>query len=150
MILQFANNQYVGDGACVSVSYEGVEYPVINIEVTEEVYNDFKEDNLRYVVEDDKLVPNPNYEADKKAREKAIIQEYRMTPLDFLKAIEKYGVTYDMVKAYMEKNPLIERELRFCQFVYRKHPMLNQLEEYGITDEVLDNIFKEAHSEEEL
>lgn len=73
------------------------------------------------------------------------IMDLRMTPLDFLKAIEQYGITYDMVKQFMEQNPLVERELRFCQFVYRKHPMLQSLSEYGITSEILDNIFIEAN-----
>lgn len=72
----------------------------------------------------------------------------KMTPLDFLKAIEQYGITYDMVKQFMEQNPLVERELRFCQFVYRKHPMLQSLSEYGITSEVLDTIFRKANGED--
>lgn len=73
------------------------------------------------------------------------IHNLRMTPLDFLKAIEQYGITYDMVKQFMEQNPLIERELRFCQNVYRKHPMLDALQEYGLTSEILDNIFIQAN-----
>ena len=72
-----------------------------------------------------------------------------MTPLDFLKAIEQYGITYDMVKQFMEQNPLIERELRFCQNVYRKHPMLDELANYGITSEILDSIFIQANTKEE-
>jgi len=87
-------------------------------------------------------------EEEKAKEEQQRVLELRMTPLDFLKAIEQYGITYDMVKQFMEENPLIDRELRFCQFVYRKHPMLQSLSEYGITSEVLDTIFRKANGED--
>ena len=98
-----------------------------------------------YIVVDGELVLNPDYEEQEAEKERARIMELKMTPLDFLKAIEQYGITYDMVKQFMEQNPLIERELRFCQNVYRKHPMLNELATYGITSEILDTIFKKAN-----
>jgi hypothetical protein len=85
----------------------------------------------------------------KKQEEHTKTMELKMTPLDFLKAIEQYGITYDMVKQFMEQNPLIERELRFCQNVYRKHPMLNELATYGITSGILDNIFIQANKKGE-
>ena len=102
-----------------------------------------------YTIVDYQLVTVEEAEEIAKEREHERIMEMRMTPLDFLKAIEQYGITYDMVKQFMEQNPLIERELRFCQFVYRKHPMLNELTNYGITSEILDHIFKVANGEEE-
>lgn len=88
------------------------------------------------------------YKERKAKEERERIMELKMTPLDFLKALEQCGITYDMVKQFMEENPLIERELRFCQNVYRKHPMLQALSEYGITSEILDTIFKKANGEE--
>lgn len=122
-----------------------------SIEVSEEIYNSFIEDNLRYIFDSQSysIVSNPNYEKDKADAEHERIMEMKMTPLDFLKAIEQYGITYDMVKQFMAENPLIERELRFCQFVYRKHPMLKELLKYNITSEILDTIFKKANKEEE-
>lgn len=136
------NNKINGCGQC-----ECVDTGIKNIEVSQEVYNSFKEDNTRYIYNGTEIVLNPNYEEEKKKEEQARIMEMKMTPLDFLKAIEQYGITYDMVKQFMAENPLIERELRFCQFVYRKHPMLNNLEPYGITSEILDHIFKVANGE---
>lgn len=100
-------------------------------------------------IADFEFADTEEYKERKAKEEKERIMELKMTPLDFLKAIEQYGITYDMVKQFMEQNPLIERELRFCQNVYRKHPMLNSLEPYGITSEILDHIFKVANGEEE-
>lgn len=123
--------------------------PFQSIEVSEELYRAFNADPDRYIWNGEQIVENPDYEEIKQQKEQARIMEMKMTPLDFLKAIEQYGITYDMVKQFMEQNPLVERELRFCQFVYRKHPMLDELATYGITSEILDHIFKVANGEEE-
>lgn len=141
--IHIENNKIISCGECP------MNEPFQNIEVTEEVYNDFVADHDKYIWNGTEIVENPDYEEIKRQKEQARIMEMKMTPLDFLKAIEQYGITYDMVKQFMEENPLIERELRFCQFVYRKHPMLDELATYGITSEILDHIFKVANGEEE-
>ena len=122
---------------------------ITRVETTEELYNAWLEDRDKVIYQDGEVIINPDYEEIKRQKEHARIMELKMTPLDFLKAIEKYGITYDMVKQFMEQNPLIERELRFCQNVYRKHPMLDALQEYGITSEILDDIFVQANKKEE-
>ena len=141
--IHIENNKIISCGECP------MNEPFQNVEVSEEVYNDFVADHDKYIWNGIEIIENPNYEEVKRQKEQARIMEMKMTPLDFLKAIEQYGITYDMVKQFMEENPLIERELRFCQFVYRKHPMLDELATYGITSEILDHIFKVANGEEE-
>jgi len=87
-------------------------------------------------------------EEEKAEEERKRIQELRMTPLDFLKALETLGVSYETVKQILEANPLVEREMRYCQFVYRKHPMIEQFAtQYGITSEQLDEMFIQANKE---
>ncbi len=49
-----------GCGQC-----EQLTQGVINVEVSEDVFNSFIEDNLRYVYSDGKIIPNPNYENEK-------------------------------------------------------------------------------------
>ena len=141
--IHLEDNKIFSSGECP------MDEPFQSIEVTEELHNDFVADPDKYTWDGEQIVENPDYEEIKQQKEQARIMEMKMTPLDFLKAIEQYGITYDMVKQFMEQNPLVERELRFCQFVYRKHPMLNSLEPYGITSEILDHIFKVANGEEE-
>ena len=141
--IHLENNKIFSSGECP------MGEPFRSIEVSEELYNAFNDEPDRYIWNGSEVVENPDYEEIKRQKEQARIMEMKMTPLDFLKAIEQYGITYDMVKQFMEQNPLVERELRFCQFVYRKHPMLNSLEPYGITSEILDHIFKVANGEEE-
>lgn len=38
---------------------------VVNIEVSDEVYNNYIEDNLRYIYSDGKIIENPQYESEK-------------------------------------------------------------------------------------
>lgn len=119
------------------------------VKVTEDIYNRYTEDKEQFIFDGEKFIDNPDYPQILEEREKARVHELKMTPLDFLKAIEAYGVTYDMVKQIMDANPIVERELRFCQNVYRKHPMIEQFAtQFGITSEQLDDIFKAANGEE--
>lgn len=76
------------------------------------------------------------------------IQGLSMTPLDFIKALEQLaGITYEQIKNLCDSHPEIDRELRFCQNVYRNNPMFSQEalaqlpEEFHLTDEQIDAIF---------
>lgn len=76
------------------------------------------------------------------------IQGLSMTPLDFIKALEQLvGITYSQIKELCDTHPEIDRELRFCQNVYRNNPMFSQEvlaqlpEEFHLTDEQIDNLF---------
>lgn len=76
------------------------------------------------------------------------IQGLSMTPLDFIKALEQFaGITYDQIKKLCDTYPEIDRELRFCQNVYRSNPMFSEEalsklpEEFHLTQEQIDNLF---------
>lgn len=51
-----------GCGQCEQLT-EGVK----NVEVTEDIYNSFRQDALRYIYSNGKIVENPNYENEKQA-----------------------------------------------------------------------------------
>lgn len=137
------NNKIISGGQYLCTT-EGIQ----NIEVTEEVFNSYAEDTDRYIWNGSEIVPNPNYEEDKKQKRHEYAMGLSMTPLDFLKAIEPYGITYEMIKQLMDSDPLVERELRFCQNVYRKHPMIIQFaEQFGMTSDQLDELFIAANGD---
>lgn len=54
------NGKLNGAGECLQLT-EGVE----NIEVSAEVYNKYKEDNLLYIYSNGKIIENPDYETEK-------------------------------------------------------------------------------------
>lgn len=67
----------------------------------------------------------------------------RMTPLDFINAIETLGVEYATIKALCDNNLEVEKQLRFCNHVYRGNPLLDELcGQFGITPEQLDELFR--------
>lgn len=77
------------------------------------------------------------------APEPVTIAYLRMTPLDFINAIETLGVEYEQIKALCDSNLEVEKQFRFCNHVYRGNPLLDQLcGQFGITSEQLDELFK--------
>lgn len=81
-------------------------------------------------------------------KEKERVAMLKMTPLDFIKALEEVGVSYSQIKELCNTNEEVEKQLRFCNHVYRGNPLLDQLAgQFGVTPEQLDNLFKEANGE---
>ena len=141
------NNTIIGTGTC-KMSSDSTNC----IEISEKLYSDIDDvngkDKYIYDTDTNTLVNNPEYENIVKAKEKERIQGLSMTPLDFIKALEKFaGITYAQVKELCDTYPEIDRELRFCQNVYRNNPMFSQEalaqlpEAFRLTDEQIDNLF---------
>ena len=103
-----------------------------------------------YTIVDFQLITIEKAEQEAQEKERERVMKLHMTPLDFLKALIKIGITYETVKQIMEANPEVEMEMKFCQNVYRGHPMIEQFaQQFGVSDETLDYIFKKANGEEE-
>lgn len=92
----FVENGIVnGSGECECLT-EGFE----NIEVTEEVYNNFIKDGLRYIFDGKSIIPNPNYEDEKALVEHHRIYELSMTRSDFFDGtIKAFGMTKEKLEA---------------------------------------------------
>lgn len=83
------------------------------------------------------------YDMEKDKKEKERIAMLKMTPLDFLKAIQSLGVSYQQIKALCDANDQVDMELRFCNHVYRGNPLLDQLaSQFGVTSAQLDTLFE--------
>lgn len=142
--IHIENNKIISSGQCPMG--DGFQ----SIEVSEELYNAFNANPDKYMWNSSEVVENPNYEAEKQAKERARLDMLSMTPLDFLKALNQIGITYTTVKQIMDENPEVDMEMRYCQNVYRGHPMINQFaQQFGVSSEQLDYMFKKANGEEE-
>lgn len=106
-------------------------------------------DTIEEISEKLQLV-NGKYVTEQEAKqiERDKINSLSMTPLDFIKALEKFaGITYAQVKELCDTYPEIDRELRFCQNVYRNNPMFSQEalaklpEAFRLTDKQIDDLF---------
>ncbi|MCM1339695.1 MAG: hypothetical protein NC191_08495 [Muribaculaceae bacterium] len=73
------NGKPNGCGEC-----ECLDGNVLNVEVSEAVYETYLEDNLKYVYQDGVIVENPNYEAENKARQDKLRAAEILAELDEL------------------------------------------------------------------
>ena len=81
--------------------------------------------------------------AEKLEDEAKRIAMLKMTPLDFIKALEEVGVSYSQIKELCNTNEEVEKQLRFCNHVYRGNPLLDQLcGLFNVTAEQLNELFK--------
>lgn len=120
-----------------------IDENIKNIPISKDVYSEMLKDRDKYIWYLGSIIKNPNYEQLLKDREKERIMALSMTPLDFLKAIEKYaGITYSQIKELCDSNPEVDRELRFCQNIYRNNELLIGLaSQFNVSEEQLDAIF---------
>lgn len=89
------NGKINGSGECECLT-EGFE----NIEVTEEVYNNFIEDADRYIYQDGEIIPNPDYEEIKKRKHRQELDALTLTPADVERALYKAKqMDFDDLKA---------------------------------------------------
>lgn len=79
----------------------------------------------------------------KEQEEKERIANLHMTPLDFINALATLRVTYEQIKALCDANAEVDKQLRFCNHVYRGNPLLDKLcSQFGVTPKQLDELFK--------
>lgn len=76
------NGKINGVGQCECLAEE-----VKNIEVTEEVYNDFIEDSDRYIWDGSAIIENPDYEEIKRQKERQRLDALTLTPADVERAL---------------------------------------------------------------
>jgi hypothetical protein len=97
------NGKINGSGECECLT-EGFE----NIEVTEEIYNNFIEDADRYIYQDGEIIPNPDYEEIKANERKAEFESkfiqtiwgwYRKQPKGYANAPQSIDIIFNIVNA---------------------------------------------------
>lgn len=99
------------------------------------------------------LIPNPNYEQEEEAKEAERINNLTMTPLDFIKVLESFGLTMVQINAFLESNLEMKMQLTYCNLVYCgvvKAFLVNPIEIAGvtITADMVEQAFKIKNGEE--
>ena len=76
-------------------------------------------------------------------QKKKILMMSNMTKLDFVNALEPFGVNYyEHIVPLLESNPEAKKQWDLCERVYRFNPLLDELAKgFGITPNQLDKIF---------
>ena len=103
MYLQVANNKIIGTDV-MGYSEGGIDYPITNIEVSEEVYNAYIQDNDRYIYSNGEIVENPDYEEEKARKERERLDALTLTPADVERALYKAkGMDFEDLKALISQ-----------------------------------------------
>ena len=116
---------------------------------TEEQVKKILEDDLFFIVQDGQLIPNPNYEEQKAAREAERIGNLQCTKRVFVMMLEQLGLDYyEQILPLIKANRQAQLEWDLCVELQRKNPLLDIMgAQLGITPEQIDNLFKYANGE---
>jgi hypothetical protein len=111
--------------------------------ITEEQAKKIEEDKLFYIVQDGKLVENPNYEAEKAKKERERIGNLKLTKREvFLGLYQAKGVEPEMIKAQIT-DPQALIEFEYANDYYRGNPLIDIVgATLGITSTQLDKFFE--------
>ena len=74
---------------------------------------------------------------------KEYLMKSNMTKLDFVNALESFGVNYyEHIVPLLNSNPEAKKQWDLCERVYRFNPLLDELAKgFGVTPNQLDKIF---------
>lgn len=107
----------------------------------------------KYIVVNNELVLNTDFEEEKKRREQDRIDRLTMTALDLITAVKLFGVTDKQVEDFLNANLDIKHQLQFCQNVYCgvvKSFCPITIGEVEITTEVVEQLFKNKNDNQQV
>ncbi len=139
---------------------------LLNVEVSDEIYNEYLENPNKYIWDGLQVVENPNYEAEQAQKEKERILELFMTRSDFFDGtIMAWGVDENallpLIQSMVNVMPLDDRlklkamnNFKNALNFYRKHDLFNMIVniplpltetlQVTIKEEQLDKFFDEV------
>lgn len=130
---------------------------VVNTEVPQDLYEDYKKDPLKYIAGTKKIdgqtvpypVINPNYEADKAAREHERISHLQCTKRVFVLMLEQLGFDYfDQIEPLINANRQARLEWSLCIELERANPLLDLMgAQLNVSPEQIDKLFQYANGE---
>lgn len=101
-------------------------------------------------VQNGQLIINPNYKAEEQTKEQERINNLTMTPLDFIKVLQSFGLTLQKINEFLESNLDIKMQLTYCSNVYCgvvKSFLPMTIDEIIITPEMAELAFKAKNGE---
>lgn len=91
------------------------------------------------------------YISKKTKEEEDRVNTLTMTPLDFIKVLESFGITYQEIQTYLSEHQELDKQLKYCQNVYCgvvKQLLPLRVGNVEITKELVERAFKAKHGEE--
>ena len=116
---------------------------VINPETEEMVIVDYLGEIRDCFVDYETYINSEEYKEKQAQKEKELLMMLNMTKLDFVNALEPFGVNYyEHIVPLLNSNLEAKKQWDLCERVYRFNPLLDELAKgFGITPNQLDKIF---------
>ncbi len=93
------NNKFIGAGQCICDTAS-----IENIEITEEIYNNYINDKLKYVYINGEITENPDYEQEKQAQRRQELDNLSLTPADVERALYRAkGMDFEDLKTLISQ-----------------------------------------------
>ena len=118
--------------------------------ITEEQIELLNEKGTNYfIIQNGKLIVNPNYEEEQAKKERERISHLKCTKRVFVLMLEQLGLDYfERIEPLINANRQARLEWSLCVELERSNPLLDVVgKQLGITPEQLDNLFKYANGE---
>lgn len=125
------------------------ELPKGYIPITKAQAIKINEDKLYYIIQNDELIINPNYDEEKEQMERERISHLKCTKRVFILMLEQLGLDYfEQIEPLINANRQAKLEWELCVELERANPLLDLMgEQLGITPAQIDNLFKYANGE---
>lgn len=121
---------------------------ILNVEVSDEIYNNYLNNPDMYIWDGLQVVVNPNYEAEQELKERERIASLTCTKRVFALMLQELGITYTQLKELIATNEQAQLEWDLCVELERKNPLLDVMAlQLGVTSEQLDGLFRYANGE---
>jgi hypothetical protein len=121
---------------------------ILNIEVSDEIYNNYLNNPDMYIWDGLQVVVNPNYEAEQELKERERVNKLTCTKRVFALMLQELGITYAQLKELIASNEQAQLEWDLCVELERGNPLLDVMAfQLGITSAQLDGLFKYANGE---
>lgn len=154
-IIQVIDNEIAGFGNISKSTVDGVEQEIINLEVSEELYNAVLEDRQsfdpesgvdfvpKYIYSKGEIILDPDYTEKQAQKERERINQLSLTKREvFLALYKDKGITPEQIKAQItDPEALIEFE--YANDYFRGNPLINVIgKALGYTEGQLDYLFQ--------
>lgn len=102
-----------------------------------------------FVIYDFELMTVEEMKEKQAQKERERLNMLSMTALDFIKALQSFGLTLEQINAYLEANLAVKMQLTYCQNVYCgivKALMPITVGDITITADMIETVFKVKNS----
>lgn len=108
------NGKLNGCGMAQIISDSGIECR----EVSKEIYEDYASDIRKYILKDNEIILNPDYEKQVEADVQDAINHLTMTSLDIISIVSSLGVPDEDIMKFLNDNPRLDMMLKYCKDVF--------------------------------